>query len=410
MSVVKWIGRRFGLRDTAPWVALAGGESHAGKRVSEQTALQLSAVWACVRILSETIASLPLHVYRVNGNGAAERDDNHELARLLRAPHAELTPMEFWESQIAAILLRGNSVSEKIYGTSGRLIALEPLDLSKTSVSLEDGQLVFTESTASGVRRLERDDVFMIRGRYLGGRLGVSVIQYGRHTMGGAIAADETAGKFFANGLRQTGFVKMPGKVKDEAQADMIKKLFLDPLKGSGNAGKIGLLEAGMEWVQASLPPEDAELLATRRFNVEEICRWFGVPPMLAGHAAQGQTMWGSGVEQINIGFVIHSLRPHLNRIESAINHRLIKSGERGRVFVKFAVMELLRGDSKTRAEFLSKMVQNGLMTRNEGRAFEDLPPVAGGDELTAQINLAPVSMLGTFGKVSDGGKNGSDE
>lgn len=398
MSILpEWLKKQFRLRDNFPWGLFFGAQdNYAGKSVTPETAMNLSTVWACVGLISRTIATLPVHVYRKRPDGTRELVNDHPLARLLANPNADLTNVEYWEQAIAQILLWGNSFDEKIRRADGTVIALNPLAPARTVVERENGGLIFRHTNLKGVERvLTEDDVFLIRGCYLGGDLGVSAVRYGRHTFGGALAADETASKLFVNGLRQSGFIKIPGQLTTDEQRQNFINNYIKPLQGSENAGKIGALEAGMEWQAAQMDPVDAELLMTRRFNVEEICRWFGVPPVMIGHSAQGQTMWGSGIEQMNLAFLIHGLRPHLRRVQAAVNKRLVAVRERSTVYIEFSVEGLLQADSTGRAKLYSSMFQNAALTPNEIRALENRPPMEGGDTLFAQSNLAPLELLG---------------
>lgn len=205
----------------------------------------------------------------------------------------------------------------------------------------------------------------------------------------------------FANGMRPTGFFLFDQTLKKE-QREQAHKVLVEPLQGSSNAGGIGILEAGVKWQGVSLNPEDAQMLETRRFDVEEICRWFGVPPIIIGHAAQGQTMWGTGVEAILIAWLILGIDPICDRIEARIKKQLIRPTGNRRRYAEFNREALLQMDSGAKAAFLSQMVNNGLMKRNEGRAKLNLPkdnsPAA--DQLTVQSAMVPLDQLG---KQQDG-------
>lgn len=203
------------------------------------------------------------------------------------------------------------------------------------------------------------------------------------------MAADETASKMFANGVRPTGILTVDQVLKGE-QRDAIKKNIVEPMAGSGNAGGLFLLEAGMKFQPITMTPEDAQFLETRGFNIEEICRWFRVPPFMVGHT-QKSTSWGTGLEQQLIGFLTFALRPYLTRIEQSVRRSLIPAAERGSLFAEFKVEGLLRADSAARANFYAIMVTNGIMSRNEIRGLENLPRKLGADDLTVQAQNVPL-------------------
>jgi HK97 family phage portal protein len=237
--------------------------------------------------------------------------------------------------------------------------------------------------------------VFHLRGFGGGGLKGLSPIEYGRQTLSTALAADEVAGRTFADGLQVAGFaVDQPTAKTTQEQRIELVALF-DKFAGSRKAGKVMPLPPGFDFKALGLSPEDAQLLESRGFHVEEICRWFGVFPILIGHAAAGQTMWGSGVEQINLAWLTLYLGPELQRIEQAIEKQLLSPADRKKIYVEHNVEALLRADSAGRAAIMSVQAQNGLKTRNELRGKENDPPLPGGDVLTVQSNLVPLEMLG---------------
>ncbi|XYD07435.1 phage portal protein [Methylobacterium sp. NMS12] len=382
-------------RDAPVWSRLLGyGDNASGKVVTPDTAMQVATVWSCVRLLSETIATLPLVVYERRDDDSRVVARSHPLSTLLRvSPDGEHTAVEFIEGLIISLCLNGHAFGEKIRSANGRLVAIHPMLFHRTTVRrLDDGswQYRYNDPVTRTVRILSEDDVFHVRG--FGN--GLSPIAFARQTIGASIAADEAAGRLFANGVRPSGVLEVGQVLKPEQRKDLRENI-VAPLAGSQNAGGVFVLEAGMKFSQISLSPADSELLATRRWHVEEICRWFMVPPILIGHAAQGQTMWGSGVEQINLGWLSTGLRNWLNRIEAAILLRLFMPGERGRYYAEFNIDGLLRADSKSRSELFARRVQNGLMSRNEARRLDNLPPYEGGDSFTVQSNLLPVDMLG---------------
>lgn len=391
MAVLSWLRRSFGLTDRQMvGYAFGGGESHAGKSVTVDTAMQLATVWACVRLISETVATLPLFVYRKGANDSRTIAKDHPLYGLLHdSPHADYTAVEFWEGAVSSLCLWGNAYSEKIR-QSGRIIALEPLRCDLMSVERDrNGARVYRYHDPRGLRVMSEDDVLHIRGFGNGGDVGLSPIAMARHSLGLAMAADETTAKMFANGARPTGILTVDQVLKPE-QRTALKQNILEPLVGSSNAGGMFVLEAGMKFQPVTINPVDAEMLATRAFNVEDICRWFRVPPFMVGHTTKS-TSWGTGIEQQNIGFLVYALRPYLTRIEQAIKRALIPAAERGALYAEFEVDGLLRADSKTRTDNLVQLVSNGIISRNEARGLENWPAKPGADDLTIQSQNIPV-------------------
>ena len=392
----RWLGIPLSLTDSDFLAAYYGTETASGKSVTVDKALQLSAVWSCVRLLSETIATLPVGFYEKTNDGRQSATD-HPLYELLHnQPNADMTAVEFWEMIMASLLLWGNAYAE-IDRTGKRITALTPLRPERMKVDLSNnGDPIYTyrEWPGGGLRNISERDIMHVRAFSTNGVMGLSPVSYARQTLGLAMATDEASAKVFKNGMRPSGVLSMDQILKKEQRSE-VRESLVEQFAGSMNTGKMMVLEAGMKFLPVTMNPEDAQMLQTRAFNIEEICRWFRVWPGLIGHNAQGQTMWGSGVEQMLIGFLTFSLRPWLTRIEQAVRKNLLMPGERNRYFAEFSIEGLLRADSAARAAFYSTMTQNGVMTRNEARHKENLSPQPGGDQLTVQSNLLPLDQLG---------------
>lgn len=395
-SVAGWAGRRIGLTDSTFWSKFYGTDSASGKVVSQQTALQLSTVWACVRLIAETTATLPIALYE-DKNGAPVVASSHPVHFVIsQQPNADQTPVEFWENVMASLLLQGNSFCEP--HMSGRsLTSLEfllPQNMS-TPRRLADGRIEYRYTDSFGKPHTLTDEQMVhVRGFGTDPLCGLSPLSYGRQVLGSAMAADESAAKMFANGMKLGGVLStdqiLNPKQRGELRDDMVKQY-----EGVTNTGKTMLLEAGMKYQQVSMTPEDAQMLQTRAFNVEEICRWFRVPPWMVGHT-QNSTSWGTGMEQQMIGFLSFTLLPWIKRIEMCANRRLLRPDERRRFYVKFNPEGLLRMDSAARAAFYSSMTQNGIYTRDDCRRKENLPPQGGNAaKLTVQSNMLPIDQLG---------------
>lgn len=373
-------------------------DTWAGRDVGPDGAMQLAAWWACVRLIAETVATLPLGVYRRAGDGSKAADSAHPLYALLHdSPNADQTAAEFWEGVVLSLCLFGDAFALKERSGS-RLVALTLLSAAPGDMDVRrDGQGTVRYRFVHQGRRfdLAEDEVFHVRGFGGGGLRGLSPVAFARQTLGIAEGVAASAGTVFRQGMKSSVFFTTPNGVtlRPDQRADF-RKTFIDPYLGAEGASA-GVLEGGFDVKTVSLPPRDAEMILSWKFSVEEICRWLRVPPILIGHAAEGQTMWGSGIEQIMLGWLTLGLRPYLTRIEQAIKKRLIAPAERQAVFAEFNVEGLLRADSAGRAALLSAMGQNGYLTRNEGRALDNRPPLPGGDVLTVQSNLVPLDMLG---------------
>jgi HK97 family phage portal protein len=401
MSILKrWLGKPFGLSDAAPWSYFYGAESHAGKAVTDTSALQLATFWACVRLNSEAVSSLPFQMFQKDGKGGRDHID-HPLAEIIGdSPNADQTAFEFWGAMVAWLMVRGNAFAE-IVRNGERVVALNVLPADQVQVVRDQsGELRYLFTDRGSPVDLPAESVLHIRGFGFGGDLGLSPIAYGVQTFGNAIAADETAGKQFGNGLMPSGVLSTDQEIDSEQREQLTK--ILQQYVSSTHAGKVMVLESGLKFEQLSLDPQTSQMLETRRFNVEQICMFMGTPPIVLGYAAQSQTMWGTGVSAILIQWLTTGLNPLLTRIEKRVAKQLLTPAERRRVYPEFNREALLQADSASKIAFLSTAVQNALMTRNEGRQKLNLPAIDGGDLLTAQTNLAPLESLGTSNPQAD--------
>lgn len=382
--------KRLRLTDGQFWGAIFGTESNSGKSVNLKSTLQLATAWACIRLTAQAVSALPLDIFEKRPDNSRHRIDHDLSAVLIDSPNSGQTGLEFWESMVAGLVARGNACAEKTY-TGSFLSAITPIDARPVRV---DGVLKYRVNDRGQAEDLPSDKVFHLKGFNFGGDAGLSPITCGVHSFGSALAADETAARIFANGLQQPLFIDSGQTKLTKEQRKDLTDLF-KKFTGSDNTGKVMVLEAGMKPVPLSLNPEDAQMLETRRFQVEDICRWYGMPPIIIGHAGQGQTMWGTGVEQILLAWLALGINPLCKRIEARIKKDLIATGERRRVYGEFNREGLLQMDSAAKASYLSTLTQNGLMDRNEGRAKLNLSARPGADVLTAQTNLAPLTSLG---------------
>jgi HK97 family phage portal protein/HK97 family phage prohead protease len=384
-TLANWLvaGESPKFRDPQNAAARSGGTS--GVAVDAQAAMTVATFFACLRLVASTIAVLPLPVFRKGRDGVATEARDSQLWKVLHdSPNADQTSLDYIEFLVVSLIMRGDHFARKLRDGS-RLIGLEPVRPDLVTVRrVESGEIRYRWSEGGKAVDLGEDDVFHVRG-FGGGPLGgLSVLAYARESLGLAIAADRAAASMFANGVRASGVLTFKEWLQPE-QRDSSREIIEQTFAGALNAGRPMILEGGSDWKQISMNADDAQLLESRGWSVEEVCRWFGVPPVLIGHSEK-QTSWGTGVEQIVLGFLKFTLTPYLRRIELAIAKQLMTPAERAQgMFAQFNVEGLLRADSLNRARYLKTMVDSGLMTRNEGRAKENLPPVDGGDVITVQ-------------------------
>ena len=407
-TVVSWLSGTPAKLDRSGEQFLAGtGPTFARRSVTPDTTLQLSTAWACVRLNARTIGSLPLKLYERGSTMNRTLAEGHPLYRVLaETPNDDQGAMEFWEGQITALNLRGNAYARIGRRGDGQVVSLWPLSPDRVTVFRSaDGARRYRVTTLTKTEELEGSDIFHLRGFGAGGDMGLSPIGFGRQTISTALAAEEVAGSTFANGLQLAGFVELATGTKLlPEQRQQLVELF-ERFAGSGQAGKVMPLDPGMKFTPLKMTAQDAQLLESRRFSVEELCRWFGVFPVLIGHAAQGQTMWGSGIEQLVLAWLTLGLGPELIRIEEAISQQLLNAIDRRRYYAEHIVEGLLRADSAGRAALYSALGQNGVMYRNEMRAKENLPADASpaANKLTVQSNLVTLDQLDELGSGNTG-------
>lgn len=370
----------------------ARGGNGAGVTVNDRAAMQLSAFWGCVRLISSTIGSLPFPVYSIDGRGVRSEARDSALYRVLHdSPNADQTPVDYFEFMMMSLLMRGDHFARKLK-LDGRLIGLEPINPSIVSVRRRsDGRPGYRWTDQGQSFDLTEDDVFHVRGFGGGPLRGLSTLEFARESLGIAIAADQAAGAIFANGVNPSGLLNtdfpMTAPQQEEAESIIANKY-----QGARRAGVPMVLGHGLKWQSITMKADDAQLLQSRAWSVEEICRWFGVPPFMIGHNEK-TTSWGTGIEQMLLGFQKFTLNPYLRRIEQAVRKQLITPQERVRgLTAEFNLEGLLRADSTGRANFYDKALKSKWMVINEVRAKENLGPVPWGDEPIVQQQDVPLS------------------
>lgn len=353
-----------------------------------------SAAMSCVKLISNTSSTLPLFTYLRMARGRQLAVDEDLYTLLHDSPNADMTAQTFVQVLVASILRNGIAYGEKRVGTGGRLVAIDYLDYDRLQWRVEQGVRVYRYTDLDGSsREIPRNRLWRTLGFSLDGMNEISAIQYGARIFNSAQLADIAANRTFVNGLMPTVAFSID-KILTPKQRTEFRTEFKKEIAGARNAGESPLLEGGMTASPIGINPQDAQLLESRAWSVEEICRWYGVPPFMVGHSEKS-TSWGTGLEQQNLGFLTYCLRPILKAIEQSVAKDLMTVEQRQKFYVEFAIDALLRSDSAGRAALYASAAQNGWMTREEIRQLENLPFIEGADTLTAQSNLLPLDKLG---------------
>ena len=373
------------------------GSTSSGKPVNETTAMQMTAVYSCVRILSETVAGLPLNVYKYNDSGGKEKAFKHPLYRLLHdEPNPEMTSFAFRETLMSHLLLWGNAYAQIIRNARGEVIALYPLMPNKMTVDRDqNGRLFYSYQRGaedpgalgrSSRVNLAPTDVLHIPGLGFDGLIGYSPIAMAKNAIGLAIATEEYGAKFFANGAAPSGVLEHPGTIKDPQR---VKESWNSAYQGSANAHKIAVLEEGMKYTPIGIAPEQAQFLETRKFQINEIARIFRVPPHMLADLEKSSF---SNIEQQSLEFVKYTLDPWVVRWEQSMCRVLFSESEKPAYFIKFNVDGLLRGDYASRMSGYATARQNGWMSANDIRELENLDRIA--PELGGDLYLINGAMM----------------
>jgi HK97 family phage portal protein len=379
------------------------GSTSSGKPVNEHTAMQMTAVYSCVRILSETLAGLPLHVYKYNDSGGKEKYLKHPLYKLLHdEPNPEMTSFAFRETLMSHLLLWGNAYAQIIRNAKGEVISLYPLMPNKMTVDRDsNGRLFYLyQRSSEDVPSLGKDnqvylapaDVLHIPGLGFDGLVGYSPIAMAKNAVGLAIATEEYGAKFFANGAAPGGVLEHPGTIKDPQK---VKESWNAAYQGSANSHRVAVLEEGMKYQPIGISPEQAQFLETRKFQINEIARIFRVPPHMLADLEKSSF---SNIEQQSLEFVKYTLDPWVVRWEQSMCRALLSDSEKPTVFIKFNVDGLLRGDYASRMSGYATARQNGWMSANDIRELENL------DRIPAELGGDLYLINGAMTKLQDAG------
>lgn len=393
--------------------SLLFGRTTSGKTVNERTALQTTAVYACVRILSETIASLPLHVYRYT-EGGKTKDTEHALYTLLHdEPNPDMTSFVFRETLMSHLLIWGNAYSQILRDRSGQVIGLYPLLPDQMSVHRsEKGKLYYVYNRyeednpnfqEKGSIVLSQEEVLHIPGLGFDGLIGYSPIALAKNAVGMTLACEEYGASFFSNGANPGGVLEHPGILKDPGK---VRDSWNAVYQGTRNAHKVAVLEEGMSYKQIGIPPEEAQFLETRKFQINEIARLFRIPPHMVGDLEKSSF---SNIEQQSLEFVKYTLDPWVVRFEQALKKSLLLPEEKKTHFIKFNVDGLLRGDYQSRMNGYAIGRQNGWLSTNDIRKLEELNPIPseeGGDLYLINGNMTKLKDAGGFMKTNQEGES----
>lgn len=390
------------------------GRTTSGKPVNERTAMQTTAVYACVRILAEAVASLPLHVYEYQDDGGKKLVHDHPLYYLLHdEPNPEMTSFVFRETLMSHLLIWGNAYAQIIRDGTGRVLGLYPLLPDKMDVQRDDrGNIYYVYSRNSdenpmfkeyGDIRLKAEEVLHIPGLGFDGLIGYSPIAMAKNAVGMTLACEEYGASFFANGANPGGVLEHPGVLKDPSK---VRESWNSVYRGVNNAHKIAVLEEGMKYQQIGIPPEEAQFLETRKFQINEIARLYRIPPHMIGDLDKSSF---SNIEQQSLEFVKYTLDPWVIRWEQSLQRSLLLPGEKGKYFIKLNVDGLLRGDYQSRMNGYAVGRQNGWFSANDIREMENMNPIPdeqGGNLYLINGAMTKLEDAGAFAKTDTGQQN----
>ena len=369
-------------------------------------ALQLSTIWSCVRLISGTISTQPLFLYErtvTDGRDTRRIAREHPLYYLLHdSPNADMTAVEFWECVTVGLLTWGNSYVLKSYSGS-RIVALDPLNPALMTVRRTlDGDVTYVYADPRGQKEYTEREIWHIKGFGSDGLIGYSPIGMGWRSVLSASNVENASAKTFGGNMRPSFTVAVEPILTKEQRAQL-KEAIIDGVFADDRIGTGHLIEGNAKYTQMTINPTDAQMVETLSRSVEDLCRWYQVPPSMIGHGT-AVSNWGTGREQINLGFKQYVLDPYLTRIEQSISKHLLTAAERKKYYAEFNLDSLLRADSAGRATMYREMITTGVYTPNFCRSLENLEPLKGGDQLFMQGAMVPITALGqsTTGSQTD--------
>lgn len=362
--------------------------------VNDERSLQISTVFACVRLISSVTACLPLDVFETKGEDRTKVGLDNPLARLLRySPNQFMTAFDFRVAMTMQLCYYGNAYALIERNSVGDIISLVPLMSVNMDVRLEGKRIVYRYRRDSEFADFKQSDIFHLKGFGFNGLVGLSPIAFGAKTAGVAVAMEDQQRDFYANGAKSPQLLMTDGKILSKDQRAQLEENFKE-ISGGPVRKRLWILEGGFTTQAIGVSPQDAETMAARKFQVSELARFFGVPPHLVGDVEKS-TSWGSGIEQQNLGFLQYTLDPYLEIWETSILRWLVRPSDVGRIHAEHNRAGLLSGDSTARANYMKTQIDTGLLTINEGRRIDNRPPLPGGDVATRQSQNVPLTQLG---------------
>ncbi|MER5000380.1 phage portal protein [Providencia stuartii] len=362
--------------------------------ITDERILQISTVWRCVSLISTLTACLPLDVFETDQAGnRAKVDLSNPLARLLRySPNQYMTAQEFREAMTMQLCFYGNSYALAERNRSGDVISLLPLLSANMDVRMEGKNLIYKYQRDKEFAKFKHSEIFHLKGFGFNGLVGLSPIAHACKTAGTAVAMEDQQREFYANGAKSPKILTTGDKVLSKEQRAQVEENFKE-IAGGPVKKRLWILEGGFKADDIGVSPQDAETMASRKFQVSELARFFGVPPHLVGDVEKS-TSWGTGIEQQNLGFLQYTLQPYISRWENCIARWLLKPGDVGKYHAEHNLDGLLRGDSASRAAFMKAMGESGLRTINEMRRLDNYPPLEGGNVAYRQAQYVPINQL----------------
>lgn len=369
-------------------------QSDSGISVSDETAMKLSAVWACVQIITDSVSSLPLNWYRISGENRKPLEDNHFLSRIWRnRPNSYMKHRDFRRCMTLQLALWNNAYAKIDYGEGGEPVAITPLHPARMSVHRDASGVTYHYHSDRGVYVWADKSILHLKGMGVEGVVGLNRSDFARDTYGVAVSANKYAAKQFANGGNPGGVLTVD-KILTTEQRASLKKIYEGMSQTAENANRLWVLEGGTSYQKILHDPNTMQMIESRQFQQSDIARFFGVPDVLIGAGSNSSSAWPASFEQQQLSFLTFTLNSYLEEWEQALMDALVPFNQRGKVIVDHDEDDFIRMDSAAKASFLSTLSQNGLMTRNEGRKKLRLPTMDGADDLTVQVNLTPVDKL----------------
>ncbi|BBB29369.1 phage portal protein [Neptunomonas japonica] len=390
MGLLSWFGRKSSTQiiDTPEKLAAAigyGHDTYTGRAVSGQQALQLTTVFACIRVLSESMGMLPCKLFEQTNNTRTPATKHKLYSLLTIAPNNYMTAQEFWELLMVCLCLRGNFYAYKVK-VMGEVVELLPIDPGRVSPKLGDNyEPVYTVTFKDGTTEtLTQDDIWHVRTLTLDGLVGLNPVAYAREAIALGLATEEHGARMFKNGATPTGILQTANQLSEPA-FNRVRDQFQENHQGMANSHKPMILEMGLDWKPISLNAEDSQFLETRKFQRDEICAIYRVPPHLVANLEKASF---NNIEELGLSFVNYGLVSYMTRIESRINTGLLKPSDRGRYYAKFNAAALLRGNLKARFESYGQGINWGILSPNDCRELEDMNPREGGDLYLTPLNM----------------------